>query len=128
MGIEDYVCTVEQSKKFIELGVKKRSCLIWYKYESDYELLLPKQVLSVDRSLRNDFYIEKIPAYTLQDLFEIMSDLDYEHGYEMRQELLDEFSYSKEIYDPKFVADHIINHIECQRELADGECENDKNS
>lgn len=125
-SIENYVCTIEQSLKLRELGVKKESVFFWGLYDGRYDCLQTDYIDRMEKHLNIPLYKKenRLPAYTLQDLYEIMSNLDFERGYEMRQELLDGFSYGKEIYDPKFIADHIINHIECLRELAAGECEN----
>lgn len=69
MSLKNLVTSLEVSKKLLTLGVKRKSFFKWYIDEmTNYEFIVyPERIVHSERT-----YPERYPAYTAQELSEIL--------------------------------------------------------
>lgn len=105
---KNYVCLLDQSKRLSELGVKKDSMFVWLDGGAPKGTQL-QYFKDFSRVMVAALKINLFPAYTLQELYEIMADLHETKGYKIFN---DWFSAYATNYDPRCVAEFIIKKLE----------------
>jgi hypothetical protein len=107
MNIEDYVCTIDQSKRLTMLGFEKKSIFVYCCIQGDPDLSSSFSLISSESWMVARW--NSFSAYTLQELYEIMAEL---HETKCYRVFNDYFSRNATNYDPKVAADFIIKYLE----------------
>jgi len=87
--IEDYMCTVEQSKRLKELSIAESSLFFWWTWFGDDLYTISTQELKI-----NDH--EAYPAFTSQELGELISELlqtDWSQSITLKTKIDDYYFY-----------------------------------
>jgi hypothetical protein len=119
---EDYVCTYEQSVILMDLKINDDSLFYWVVNDTDAEnekkFVLPSTIAFDDTIyIRNK---KLIPAYTSQELIEIIARIGREFDCELLDDYMDDLvcCYEGEHTEAKDRADFLISNLRLINEQA----------